>query len=534
MFRKFFLLILIFLFASSSALAKQNVVFRKRINNVLLTIKAPKSYVWKGKKIFVDKNKKFGVELTYGELDVLANEVAYNLKSSVIELRNGFKGSLEDYRIAGVYFRINPKTGNYSGYDLKFGYLVASLYGEEFQFYGDMILVKNITASPLHYPVINLGTNKLEIYPGFRVFHGNTLRFFAIPLYYIPLYLEDQRRNYFELPFPAFEVESDIFHGTHGSLHSHYFINPSLFGDISLHQSDEDGVGAQVQQIVRLSDHHQIELKALKWERSPSQWNVSYRFHLFDNPRKPYRLRFNDQDKLEKRIAGISPRLIFNYDYTVNEEINRSIIDRYPDVSLGVPIYGIFQDHQYTLTPTIYYGNIKEKKIYPEDTPPQDVAVDQKRLGLTVDCTYYLETPNMRPFINKVLLSLDYEHSEYDPANTNRGRLDTSVIARRPILKALGFYYEAKLTKNLLKYGESPFFFEEYGRLIDSGVLDIYLDANILVLGTEYIYDFTNWQAFNEIYYLGIQSGDRYVAIQYDRRMKSWRFGFMGRKEAAF
>jgi hypothetical protein len=527
------LLIVTFIFSPLSAGAKE-AALSKRIGSTLLSIKGPAAYNSAGKKIFYDKSKSFGVKVDYGSLKVEANQVTYDPNEEVIELSSGFKGSMEQYQVKGDYFRINARTGSYAAYDLTFGYLVASLYGEKFEFYGDKIEVDNITASPLSYPVINLGTNKLEIYPGFRVFRGNTLRVFSIPLYYIPLYIEDQRRHYFELPFPAFEVESNMFHGKHTSLHSHYFFNPGLFGDVSLHSAEQDGVGLQVQQIVRLSDQQQLEIKGLKWANAPSQWSVSYRLQLFDSPRKPYQLKFADQDELEKKIAGIGPRLVLNYDYKVNEEINRSIIDRYPDVSAAMPLYGIFQDHQFTLTPTIYYGKIKEKKIFPEDTAPQDTNVDQGRVKTTIDYTYFLETPYASPFINKVLLSLDYEHSEYDPAKTNRGRLDSSVIARRPILQSLGFYYEAKLTKNLLKYGQSPFFFEEYGSLIDSGVLDLYMDANVLVLGDELIYDFTHWQAYNEIYYLGIRSGDRYVAVQYDRRMKSWRFGFMGPKEAAF
>jgi len=509
-------------------------VFRKRINNTVLVIKAPGSYVWKGKRIFVDKKKEFGVEIEYGELKAQANQAAYDLQQEVIELSEGFRGSLEDYWVEGNYFRINPRTGHYAGYDLKFGYLVASFYGKEFQFYGDKIQVEKISASPLYFPVFRLYTEKLEIYPGYSLARQNTLKLFAIPFYYIPLYVDDERRSYFDLPFPAPEVQSDIFHGTHGALHSNYFISPSLYGDVSLRYSEEDGGGAHIQQLVRLSDHHQVELEVLGWEKAPAQAKFSYIFHFFDNPRRPgQELSFRKQQMLEEEIAKIPPRLTFQCDYTANEEIKRSIVDRYPDVSVSVPMRGILYDHTYAFIPSVHYGNIKEKKIYPEDSPPADVDRDYRRMKGDINFTYYVETPYLSPFINKVLLETNYEHSVYEPGSADRGRVEGSVIARRPILKALGLYYELVLTKNVLDYGQSPFFFEEYGRLKDNGTLDLYLQLPFLVAGNQLIYDFEGMQLYNEIYYAGIKSGDNYAVVQYDRRMESWEFAFM-RKEPAF
>lgn len=534
MIKRFLPLTLIIFFISLPAQGKEYVVFRKEINNVFLTVTGPKSYIEHNKKIFVDEKKAFRVELDYGELKVKANRVAYDTRQDVVELADGFKGSLEQYQIEGDYFRINPRTGNYAGYDLKFGYLVAYFYGKEFQFYGDKISVDKISASPLYYPVFSLSTDKLEIYPGYSLAHQNVLKLLNVPFYYIPLYLEDRRRKYFELPFPALEVESDIFHGKHGSVHSHYFINSALFGDVSLQLSDVDGGGVQIQQLIRLSDHQQIEFGLLGWQRAPLQANFSYVLHLFDNPRRPEKiLTFREQQQLEEEISDLQPRLAFRSDYTVNEEIKRSIVDRYPDVSVTVPMPGRLYDHAYTLTPSIYYGKIKEKKIFPENGNPQDVNRDYNRSKGTLNFTYYLETPHLKPFIKKALLAMDYEHSVYYPGNTDRGRVSGSLTVRRPILSTLGLFYEATLTKLLLDYGQSPFYFEEYGRLKDSGTLDLYLQAPFLIAGNQLIYDFTNWQLFNEIYYLGVKSGSNYAVIQYDRRFQSWKFAFMT-KETAF
>jgi hypothetical protein len=392
---------------------------------------------------------------------------------------------------------------------------VASLYGEEFQFFGDRILIKNITALPLHFPIFSLATAQMEIYPGYSLASRNTLKFFWLPFYYIPLYLDEGRRTYFDLPFPALEIKKDVFHDTHFAVHSHYFINPALYGDISLKASDKDGAGAQIQQVVRLNEHHQLELKLLEWEKAPTQANVSYEFHIFDNPRKPdQELSFQEQQKLEDKIARIEPQLIFRSDYTRNEEILRSVVDRYPDVSLTGNIKGILNEHTYTLTPSLHYGKIKEKQIFPEDQNPQDVDRDYTRLKGAVNFTYYLETPRLKPFIKRVLWGVDYEHSMYDPGSTNRGRLSSSITARRPILKALGFYYEVVLSKALIDYGQSPFFFEEYGRLMDSATLDLYLQLPIFIVGNQYIYDITNWQSYNEVYYAGVKTGNNYAVIQ--------------------
>jgi hypothetical protein len=486
------------------------------------------------KKIFVDKSNQFKVYITYGELKIRANKAAYDFNDKIIELYDGFNGEFDQYKIAGEYFRINPVTGHYLGRKLQFGYLFATLHGEEYQFYGDYILIKNISTSPLQFPIFNLDISQLKIHPGYSLASRNTLKFFNIPFYYIPLYMEDGRRNYFEIPFPAFEVKKDIFHDTHGSIHTHYYFNPALFGDLSLRFSDQDGGGAEVQQIVRLSDHHQLQLDYVWWEKAAAQSSYSYIFHYFDNPRRPdNKLSFRQRQKQEEKIARIDPNVVLQCDYTQNEEIQRSIVDRYPDVSLTGYIYGLINDHKYTLTPTFYYGTLKEKRIFPEDQAPQDVDREYNRTKGEVNFTYFLETPRLRPFINKVLWGIDYEHSIYDPGNASRGRLSSSITARRPILKQLGFYYETILTKTLVDYGQSPFFFEEYGRLFDSAILDLYLQLPVLIAGNQFIYDLTNWQSYNEIYYVGIKAGNNYATIQYNRRFESWEFAFM-RKEAAF
>lgn len=509
-------------------------IFRKEINDIKLTIKAPAAYSSGGKRIFIDKKKELGVELNYGELKVRANQVNYDSKQDVIELASGFKGSLWQYQIEGEYFRINPWTGNYAGDDLKFGYLVAYLYGKRFEFYGDKIAADKVSASPFYYPVFSSDSDKIEIYPGYTLAHQNTLRFFRVPFYYVPLYLNDRRRNYFDLPFPALDIKKDIFHDKHVAVHTHYFFNPGFYGDFSLHLSDLDGAGAQIQQIVRLSDHHQFQLKYLGWQRSQPQADISYAFQLFDNPRQPGQLlSFKEQQELEEKIAGIEPKLTLNGDYSINEEAMRSIIDRSPDLNMTFRARGTLYDHIFTVTPSISYGKIKEKKIFPESAAPQEVNRNYDRTKAALNFSYFLETPYMRPYIKKAFWAVDYERSDYRPGGIDRERVSTSFTVRRPVLVALGIFYEATLTKVLLDSGLSPFYFEEYGRLKDSGLLDLYLQSGFLIAGNQLTYDFSAGQSFNEIYYLGIKAMESYAVIKYNRRMQSWEFSFMT-KEPAF
>ena len=522
--------------ASLPAWGQKGRVFRKRLNNLDLTIKAPASFVWKGKRIFVDKSKKYGVELEYGGVKVTANRAAYDLNKQVIELSDGFKGEFEQYRIEGDYFRINPRTGNYAGYDVRFGYLTAYLQAGEFSSHKNTITVQNMTMSPFHHALIGLDTARLEIYPGYRIARGNTLRLFRLPLYYIPLYFEEGRRAYFDLPFPAFEAKKDVFKGNRGSIHTHYVISPTLYGDLSLHVSDTGGGGLQVQQIGRLNDHHQVELKVLGWERDPAQASAAYEFQLFGNPRRPgQKLTFKEEHELETRIAGIIPWVIFHADYTANEQVKRSVIDRYPDLSLTGKMNGLLYDHTYTFSPSIHQGRIKEKRIFLEGAAaPQDVNRDYERVKGNLNFSYYLETPMMRPFVKKMLMELNYEHSEYTPGSSTRGRVAGAFTVRRPIWEFLGLYYGATLTKILLDYGVSPFYFEEYGRLKDSGVLDLYLQTDLFIAGNEVTYDFTAWAPYNEIYYLGLRLNGNYAVLRFDRRQETWEFAFMGQKGEAF
>jgi hypothetical protein len=529
------LLLLILLVSQLSVSAKINVVFKKNINNKLLTIKSEKAYMSGSKKIFLDKSKQFKVYVTYGDLKIRANKASFDFSKKVIELYAGFNGEFEQYKVSGEYFRINPKTGYYVGRKLKLAYLFASLHGEEFQFYGDYILIQDISTNPLQYPIFNLHINKLEAHPGYSLAYGNTLRFFNIPFYFIPLYIEDGRRSYFDLAFPAFEIKSDIFHDSQVALHTHYFFNAKIFGDLSIRKSELDGYGLQVQQILRLNDNNQMQLKVLGWEKSAMQTKFSYVIQLFDNPREKATSDWNflKRQRMEEKVATVEPKLVLRTDYSQNEEIQRSIVNRTPDISLAGVLRGILYDHKYTLIPAFHYGKLSETRIYPEDQAPQDVNREYDRVKGELGFNYYLETPHFKPVINRLLWEVDFEHSVYDPGNTSVGRLSTAFTARRPIFKKFGLFFETTLTKMLIDYGTSPFYFEQYGRLMDSATFDIYLQRQSLIAGNRLIYDITHMEAYNELFYFGLKTGRNYAIVQFNRRLKSWEFAFMI-KESAF
>ncbi|MEE8638235.1 MAG: hypothetical protein V3T21_04220 [Candidatus Margulisiibacteriota bacterium] len=515
--------------ASFSACAYAK-VYRTKIDSNSLVIKAPK-YFYSGPHeiTFIDPKQEHGVKLIYKPFEVQANRIVYDTRRSVIELSKGFKGSFGDFHLEGSYFRFNPKTQNYVGEDLKLGYLMAALYGKKFQFYGKRILINDISASPL-YPLINLYSQRVEIYPGYTLAYGNNLNLFRIiPFYYVPLYVEDGRRNSFELIIAAPEIKSNTFHGLYGFYNTNFFFNPVLYGTLSLGLSEKDGWGGRVQNLVRLNDHHQFQLQFAGWaDNKRLQQLHSYEFNFFSNPRPKRRLTFQKQQKLEEEIKNIPGNPILRVDYTQNEEIQRSIIDRYPDVTLRGSIKSIIRDHTLSIDPSITYGKILEKGYYPEDSESlTEVNIDSKRLRYDLNVAYFLEMP----YVKKSLLAMDYEHSEYEPQNSNRGRVSSSLTFRRPISKLIGLFYNLTLTKVLLDYGQSPFEFERYGRLGDSGYLDLYLQLQLLILGYELVYDFSSWQPFNNIYYAGIRYMDRYAVIKYDTREKWWEFQFMVKAE---
>lgn len=519
----------------SPAWANSPIAFSRQLNDGRLSIQAPRSYASADKRIFVDDNNGYGVKLRYGGLTVEANQAAFDPRQNIIELPAGFKGAFEGYSLEGAYFRINASTGNFSGRDMKFGYLSAYLHGDQFYYYGDKIAVDGITSAPFDYPLFSIDTGRLEIYPGYALAKNNRLKMFNLPIYYIPLYFNDQRRNYFELPFPALEAKQDIFHGNNAAVHSNYFIDPIFYGDIALHLSDIGGGGVELQQFIRASDHHQFELNYLSWQRSPAQAKLSYVFNAFNDPPRPdHLLSFREKSESISNISRIDSPGVIGYSYSQNEEVNRSLIDRYPDISVSGRLKGLLFDHSYTLAPIISYGRIKEKKIYPENAAPQDVNRDYQRKGIGLNGSYYLETPFIKPYINKALLSLNYQHASYDPGGIDRDRIAGSLTVRRPLLSLNGLYYQFILTKILLDHGQSPFFYEEYGLLKDNGALDIYLESDRLIGGGQFIYDFTNGVQYNEIYYVGVKVwGDSYAVIRHDRRMQFWEFAFM-KKELAF
>lgn len=496
-----------------------------------LTINGPYAAIVSGQKIIYDPNNKLGVDLTYDRLKLKANRVSYG--QDEIEL-TGFKGNYEQYTLEGDYFRINPKTGDYAGEDLKFGYLSAYLKGKRVQFYGDKIVADQVSTSPLNYPIFSFDSNRVELYPGYTIARGNIFKFFPVPIYYIPLYLNDQRRKYFELPFPALEAAKDIFHGTQGAVHSHYFFNPQWFGDLSLRLSDFDGGGAEIQQIFRLSDHHQFQFDLTGWQKSPVQGKASYVFNYYEDPTVKGDLSFAQRNELVRKIAGIEPRLIIGADYSFNEEVNRSIVDRSYDLTASGRLKGLLFDHTYTIVPTLTYGRIKEKKIYPENAQAQEVDRSYLRTGADLNFSYYLETPFIQPYVTKAFLSLDYQHDEYKPGDLARTRVASSLTVRRPIFNLDFLLYEAVLTKSLSDSGLSPFYFEEYGRLKDSFSLDLYLRTELFIGGNLWLYDLTGGGLYNEINYVGVKAlGDSYVVLRHDRRREFWELGIM-KKELAF
>jgi hypothetical protein len=532
--RQFLLLLLVlFILSPTWANAAQ---FRRQLNDGVLLIKAPGSYDSDGERIFIDKTNGYGVIVTYGGLTVGANQAAYDLQQNTIKLSSGFKGSFEGYSLEGDYFRIKPATRNFSGQGLKFGYLSAYLRAGQLQFNGDKIVIDDVSAAPFDFPVFGLTAGQLEITPGYLLARHNILRVFFIPCYYIPLYFNDQRRSYFPLPFPAFEAAQDIYHGNSAAVHSNYFFNPKLYGDIALRLSQSDGYGAGIQQDVRLSDNHQLALKYVGWQKSPAQLKLSYVFNYFRAPSPPdHDLSFQEQSDRVRKIAGLESQLSLICDYSQNEDFSRGRIDRSPQVTVSSRLKGNLADHVYTLIPSASYGRIREKKIFPENAAPQDVNHDYERRGFGLNWTYFLETPYIKPYVNRALVILDYQHANYDPGNAYRDRLASSLTIRRPLLNIDGLNYELALTKVLVNYGQSPFFFEEYGLLLqDNTALDIYLQTDYLIGGGQFIYDLTNGAPYNEIYYCGVKAlGDSFAVIRRDRRMQLWEFAIM-KKDLAF
>ena len=406
------------------------------------------------------------------------------------------------------------------------------MHSGQWQFYGDRIVVDDTTAAPFGDMLLSLNSSQFDIYPTYTLAYGNTLKLFRIPFYYIPLYISDRRKEYYDLPFPALEVKQDVFHGSSGAIQSHYFLSPELFGNLSLRLADVDGIGAKIQQIVRLSDHNQFDLELLKWQKTGSQAKFGYTFKMFDDPPRPNHLMtFQEQSDYNNKVAQIEPPLEFNVAYSHNEENNRSIIDRDPDLTVTGRIKGIADGHEFTLTPTFYWGRIMETRIYQENLPPLDVSRDYVRTGAAVDYSFYLETPYIR---NKALVSLDFHHSNYEPGEINQGRLDASLTLRRPVFGLNFFFYELKLTKLIVNYGQSPFYFEQFGLLQDSGSFDLYLKTDYFIAGNQWILDITNANVYNDIYYFGIKVQDNnYAVIEHDQRQALWEFGIMS-KELAF
>jgi hypothetical protein len=528
-----FLLLLLFALAPTRAGAVQ---FSRQLNDGVLLIKAPASYDSDGQKIFSDETNRYGVTLTYAGLTIETNRASLDRQQNTIEISFGFQGSFEGYTLSGDYFRINPATRNFSGQGMKFGYLSAYLRAGRLQYNGEEIVAEDVSAAPFDFPAFGLTAGRLEISPGYLLSRSNVLRFFFIPCYYIPLYFNDQRRSYFPLPFPAFEAAQDIYHGNSAAVHSNYFFTPNLYGDIALRLSQNDGYGAGFQQDVRLSDNHQLALNYVGWQKSPAQFKLSYVFNYFRTPPLPSReLSFQEQSERVRKIAGLESLLTLNADYSQNEDYSRGRIDRYPQLTLSSRLKGNLADHVYTLIPSVSYGRIREKRIFPENAAPQNVNNDYQRRAFGLNWTYFLETPYIKPYVNRALVVLDYQHANYDPGTAYRDRLASSLTIRRPLLNINGLNYEFVLTKVLVNYGQSPFFFEEYGYLLQDNVaLDIYRQTNHLIGGGQFVYDLTNGAPYNEVYYFGVKAlGDSFAVIRHDRRMQLWEFAIM-KKDLAF
>lgn len=510
--------------------------YRAKLADGTLVITAPRAYTADGRKNFVDESGRFGVALTYSGLTIETNRASVELKKKVIELAGGFRGTFEGYTLTGDYFRLNPASGNFSGQNMRLNYLTAHLLIEDLEYDGEKITAENATAAPLDQPVFSARIGQLELYPGYMLARHNVFKVFTVPFYYIPLCFNDQRRSYFQLPFPAFEARQDIYHGGMAALHSNYFFGPRFFGDLSLRQSEIDGTGLGIQQVVRLSDNHQLNFSYVGWQKSPPQGKASYVFNYF-RPLPPPSRRLSFQERMEavQNIARTEPAWTFSADYSQNEDFNRARIDRYPELYADVRLKGILFDHTYTLTPFYSYGRIREKRIWPENAAPQDVSREDLRKGAGFGSTYFLDTPFIKPYVNRALLSLNFLHNDYDLGGAHRNRLASSLTIRRPLFGLSALNYELVLTKVLHNSGQSPFFFEEYGwQLLDNAAFDLYLQTDRLIGGGQFIYDLTNSIAYNEIYYAGIKVlGDSFAVIRRDRRMQSWEFAFM-RKEQAF
>jgi len=222
------------------------------------------------------------VVLEYDEVVIYAGQARLRLDDRVF-LSDGFRSSYLNNRVSGQTLEYNPRSGFMEGQNIVISTEDLYASSDRLSFQGEKIGLYNLTLGVPMYG-FSIRSKQLDLYPGWTVLYDTTFNVGDWPLWYIPVYVTDQRRTAFHMPGSIPEWGRTYFSGDYFRWNSHYYINEKYYGNLQANWTQLKGFGYGIQSIMRFSDRDQMVYVNRNWQNFPTQETFSYEHSFLELP----------------------------------------------------------------------------------------------------------------------------------------------------------------------------------------------------------------------------------------------------------
>jgi hypothetical protein len=479
--------------------------YQKQVSGKTLKITSPASYR-RGSSVYFNSTAKRPVVLTYGKTKITAQEASIQETKNKIYLKGGFYSQYLDNEIIGSTVMYNPLNNFFEAQKVTVKTKKSISSAESFSYYGEKISLKNATFG-VSLIKLDLDFEQLDLYPGWIVAHNARLRLFGYPFFYVPVIVDDKRRNAFKLPDPLPEFGRDTFRGDYWRWNNHYYINEYLYGNFQFGRSKEKGAGYGGQQIVRFSDYDQFTYINQNWQYDRPQEVFSFEHSFLELPRPngQKKFTFNELLRYNEEVSELPANRI-NFTKSRFEEINESIIHRNNE---------IMYEGRFTLP-------WQELTLYTHDysTAIEELttAVSARKFSSTIE----IERETQFPVLGPITLGIGDQSIHYDAHPYSWYRVYDYAQAKRTwwIFEA-----DAKATDYLDEQGGSPFLFDQKNELSDNIRTGTYVNLFNMQFGRVTTYSPYDGKISDIIYKYKLKTSSWLLYVDYSLRKELWSAG---------
>ncbi len=387
------------------------------------------------------------VRVLYGKQSFRAQRAV--LRGNAVSFSRGFDAQFKNSTLTGNMLLYDFDTNHFDGKDIVLTSDWLTFESSRLQYQGDTIQFFDVR---LGLRVIDLAVafDHITLYPGWGVVQGVGLETFERRIYHIPIWVIDNRRNAFQIPYPLPEIGTTKYRGDFWTWNTHYYFNPMFYGFTHFGGSQYKGAMVGLGQIVRLNDQDQFYLGGDFWQMTEPQLRAEYNHSFLKLPPRKRRMTFEEMLDYNMRVKDLDSSDI-RVTVTKREEINDEEVDRDPEFG--------YTGH-FVLTPKLGLDlTFSSGQIYEYSTMLQAMRTNSNQ---------YLTYQQPVWIVDPLTWVLGYERSDYALKPFTWQMIYGSVEWQKDFWL---FLPHAKYTHYFYDEGGSPFIFDQKYRVPNDNIL---------------------------------------------------------------